>query len=273
MESIVEGLVALDADGCLTCMNAAAEQMLGYSEHELRGQDAHERLGIHRHAPAVRSAPDGFVCRDGRILPVHCSITPDCDGGLVIVFRDGNEETERRRRAERELDAVDWVRRVREALEEDRLELYSQSILPLAGGAAREELLLRMITRDGVVVSAGAFMPAVETFGLIGDIDRWVIRRAMRYAAEGRIVQINVSAASTGDLRLLNLIAYEMRAAGAPPANVIFELTETALMSNAAAGEAFATGLRAIGAAASRSTTSGPATAASPTSSACPSRR
>ncbi len=104
-----------------------------------------------------------------------------------------------------------------------------------------------MITRDGVVVSAGAFMPAVETFGLVGDIDRWVIRRAMRYAAEGRIVQINVSAASTGDLRLLNLIAYEMRAAGAPPANVIFELTETALMSNAAAGEAFATGLRAIG--------------------------
>jgi EAL domain-containing protein (putative c-di-GMP-specific phosphodiesterase class I) len=82
-------------------------------------------------------------------------------------------------RDEREA-AITWVRCVREALEEDRLELYAQPIIPLRGGAAREELLLAMITRADDVVPASAFIRAVETFGLIVEIDRWVIARAVR---------------------------------------------------------------------------------------------
>jgi PAS domain S-box-containing protein len=248
MGAIDEGLIALDAEGRVTCLNMAAEQMLGWSEQELRGDDAAERIGMRMRGPAVRSFEESLVCRDGRVLPVLCTATREPGGGVVILFRDANEESERRRRAERELDALDWVRRVREALEEDRLELYSQPIVPLEGsGSAREELLLRMRTQDGDIIGAGEFIPAVESFGLITAVDRWVISRAVRYAARGRVVHVNLSAASTSDPRLLNLIAYELRAVGTPPANIIFELTETALMSNAAGGEAFVAGLRALG--------------------------
>ena len=162
-------------------------------------------------------------------------------------FSDVTEEIEKRRRAERRLDSIGWVSRVREALDEDRLELHSQPILPLRGGAEREELLLRMIGRDGEIVRAGAFLPATEELGLIFEVDRWVIAQAVRFAALGRIVQVNLSAASMADPRVLELVDHELQTVGAPPGNVVFEVTEAALLSDLAVGEAFAGTLRELG--------------------------
>ena len=178
---------------------------------------------------------------------MRCSATPEAGGGVVIAFSDVTEEIEKRRRAERRLDSIGWVSRVRDALANDRLELHAQPILPLRGGAAREELLLRMIGEDGEIVRAGAFLPAAEELGLSFEIDRWVIAQAVRFAALGRIVQINLSAASVADLRVLELIESELRSVGAPAGNVVFEVTEAALLSDLPAGEAFAGALRGLG--------------------------
>ena len=260
MQTITEGLIALDSRGRLLCMNAAAEELLGWSEGELRGREVHGLIhrGAHaapapRHGPlagghrrTVHAMEDAFVCRGGRILPVLSTVSPEPAGGVVIVFRDATDEVEGRWRAERE-GAVNWLGCVREAFDEDRLELYSQPIIPLTGGVAREELLLRMITRAGDVVPARAFIGAVESFSLIVEIDRWVIARAARYAALGRIVHVNVSAASTAHGELLDVVARELRAVGAPAANLTFELHEPALLSNPGAAEAFAAGLRELG--------------------------
>ncbi|MGH2941534.1 MAG: EAL domain-containing protein [Solirubrobacteraceae bacterium] len=265
LQTMADGLLALDHEGRLRCMNAAAERMLGWPEDALRGRSLHDMIHYRRldggalseqesaltrvrtDRRAVRSREDAFVCRDGRMLPILYSATPEPAGGVVIVFRDATDEIERRRRAERELDAVTWVARIREALHDDRLELYSQPIIPLTGGAAREELLLRMITREGEVVSAGSFLSIAEQYGLMVELDRWVIARAVRFAALGRIVQVNLSAASMADTRVLDLIEHELRSAAAPAGNLIFELTETALQGNAASAEAFAAGLRELG--------------------------
>ena len=165
----------------------------------------------------------------------------------MIAFSDVTEEIEKRRSAERRLDSIGWVSRVREALDEDRLELHSQPILPLRGGAAREELLLRMIGRDGELVRAGAFLPATEELGMSFEVDRWVIAQAVRFAALGRIVQVNLSAASMADLRVLELVERELGEVEAPPGNIVFEVTEAALLSDITAGEAFAGALRELG--------------------------
>ncbi len=250
METIAEGIIEIDDECRLICMNAAAERMLGWTESELRGHDVpdlvHRRrpegspppaddgplTGVFRHRRTVRAREDTLVRRDGRILPVVCSASPEVGGGMVIAFSDVTEEIETRRRAERRLDAVGWVSRVRDALDEERLELHSQTILPLRGGAAREELLLRMVSRDGELVNAGAFLPAAEELGLIFEIDSWVIARAVRFAALGRIVQVNLSAASMADTRLLGIIERELQRVGASPGNVVFEVAEAALVSN-----------------------------------------
>ena len=45
------------------------------------------------------------------------------------------------------------------------------------------------------VVLPGAFLPVAEEFGLITQIDHWVIDRSTEIAATGQAVEINVSAA------------------------------------------------------------------------------
>ena len=95
--------------------------------------------------------------------------------GVVVVFRDTSAEQADEDRVRRELDTLAWVGRIRDALDEDRLVLYSQPIVPLAGGQPSQELLLRMIGPGGEIIPPGSFLPVAEKYGLIGEIDRWVI--------------------------------------------------------------------------------------------------
>jgi EAL domain-containing protein (putative c-di-GMP-specific phosphodiesterase class I) len=74
-----------------------------------------------------------------------------------------------------------------------------------------------------------------------------VIKQAVLLAAEGRNVHANLSADSIGNPELLAGIEQELKNTGADPAKIVFELTETALMGNLTAGEAFARGIDQIG--------------------------
>ena len=194
---------------------------------------------------------EAFTRKDGTICPVAYSAAPLQTGtsasGVVVVFRDTSEEQAEEDRVKRELDTLAWVGRTRDAIDEDRLTLYSQPIIPLAGGQPSQELLLRMVGKDGEIIPPGSFLPVAEKYGLIGEIDRWVIGKAVRLAASGQRLEANLSAESISNLDLLPLIERELRNAHADPANVVFEITETALMKNVEAGEAFARGLSEIG--------------------------
>ena len=166
----------------------------------------------------------------------------------MIVFRDITEEKAERARVRRELDSLTWVGRTRDALEEGRMILYSQPIVPLTGtDGASQELLLRMVGRAGEIIPPGSFLPAAEKFGLIGDIDRWVVAQAIRLAAGGRRVQANLSGASVGNAALLSEIERELEETGADASRIVFEITETALMRDVNAGVAFADSLVHLG--------------------------
>ena len=269
MDTMVEGLYVLDGDGCLTLMNSAASQMLGWSEQELLGKPVHAAIHF-QHADGsphpeadcallkvrtegrdVRMAHEAFTRKDGTICPVAYSAAPLRAGaairGVVVVFRDTSEENSEAVRRERELAQIAWVGRIRDALDEDRMTLYSQPIVPLSGGEPSQELLLRMVGRSGEIIPPGSFLPVAERYGLIAEIDRWVIVQAIRLAARGQRFEVNLSAATIGHLDLLALIERELREAHTDPANLVFEITETALMHNVEAGEVLARGLTAIG--------------------------
>jgi PAS domain S-box-containing protein len=269
MDTMVEGLYVLDDEGRLTFMNSAASKILGWSEEELRGMPMHaaihsqhadgsphaesdcELLKVRTEGRPVRVTHDAFTRKDGTICPVAYSAAPLMSGesvsGVVVVFRDTTIEQAEEARVKRELDALAWVGRIRDALDQDRLVLYSQPIVPLAGGQPSQELLLRMIGHDGEVIAPGRFLPVAEKYGLIGEIDRWVIGQAVRLAASGQRVEANLSAESVGNLDLLPLIERELRDAHADPANLIFEITETTLMEDIEIGKVFAHGLTGIG--------------------------
>lgn len=270
MENLAEGLMVTDGDGRLMFMNAAASKMLGWSEHELHGKSIHAAIH-YQHADGspfaeadcqlvqvrtdgrtVRMANDAFTRKDGSIFPVAYSAGPLHSGtqvrGVVVTFRDTTEDHPDRDRAHRELDALSWVGRIRDALDDRRMVLYSQPIVSLSEDAEpSEELLLRMIGHQGEIVLPGSFLPAAEKYGQIWEIDQWVITQAARVAAGGVRVHANLSADSIASLDLLPTIEQALAGAGADPKNVVFEITETALMGNIDTGEAFARGVADIG--------------------------
>jgi len=270
MQNLAEGLVVCDGEGRLTFMNAAASKMLGWSEYELRGKPLHAAIQ-YQHADGtpypeqdgqlakvrmdgrtVRMATDAFTRKDGSILPVAYSAGPLHSGatvrGVVVAFRDTTEEQTERARTQRALDALTWVGRIRDALDDGRMVMYSQPIVALSPTAqATEELLVRMLGTAGELILPGSFLPTAEMYGQISEIDQWVITQAALVAASGRRVHANLSADSISSLDLLPGIERALRDASADPANIVFEITETSAMGNLDAGEAFARGVKDIG--------------------------
>jgi diguanylate cyclase (GGDEF)-like protein/PAS domain S-box-containing protein len=140
-----------------------------------------------------------------------------------------------------------WIERISAALAEDRFLLYGQPIVDLRSGqVAYHELLIRMLSENGEIIAPGDFLPTAERFGLIVEIDRWVTEHALRLAIDGERVTINLAGPSIGDERILALV-HDALADGLNPANVMFEITETAAVSNFENAERFARTLNDIG--------------------------
>jgi len=148
-----------------------------------------------------------------------------------------------------------WAQRIREALDRDGgFVLHMQPILELASGQITHgELLLRMRDDYGKLIAPEAFLPAAERFGLIHSIDRWVVCEAIRMISEGQPrpmlpVSVNVSGDSVvNDPHLLEMIEHELRRASIDPKLLIFELTETAAISNMPEATRFARRINELG--------------------------
>ncbi len=53
-----------------------------------------------------------------------------------------------------------------------------------------------MVGRNGEIIAPGAFLGVAEKYGLIQEIDQWVVKQAVRLAAAGHHVGANLSAES-----------------------------------------------------------------------------
>ena len=100
---------------------------------------------------------------------------------------------------------------------------------------------------DGQIIAPGAFLPAAERYGLISEIDRWVIRQAAQIAAEGVPTEFNLSGRSIGDPDILRELATAIEASGVDPSLLVVEVTETAFVGQTEAGRAFAERVRELG--------------------------
>ena len=74
---------------------------------------------------------------------------------------------------------------VKKAIEENRLKLAYQSIASLEGDSRQHfDVLVRMMDDSGKELHAGEFLPAAEKFGLMKNIDRWVLARCLAIIAK-----------------------------------------------------------------------------------------
>ncbi len=154
-------------------------------------------------------------------------------------------------------DQMRWVREVTQAIREDRLSLYYQTIEP-ADVSERQpmtaELLLRMQMPDGSLVAAGQFIPAAERYFIADRIDRWVIRHALQWLErhidalpEIERIYINISSRSLGDDRFLPFVLEQFATHQVPPTLIGFEITETAVMTHVDTGLETIRHLRELG--------------------------
>jgi EAL domain-containing protein (putative c-di-GMP-specific phosphodiesterase class I) len=151
-------------------------------------------------------------------------------------------------------ERLGWVDQIRRGLDEERFVLYCQPIMHLASNQVTQwELLLRLVGDDGEIIPPAAFIPTAERFGLIQEIDRWVVSKAIealdtyRDRPGGVRFEVNVSGKSMSDPQLLELVERELSERAVDPSNLVFEITETAAIANMEEARAFADHLTELG--------------------------
>jgi diguanylate cyclase (GGDEF)-like protein/PAS domain S-box-containing protein len=148
---------------------------------------------------------------------------------------------------------VTWAERIAMAIQEERFTLVAQPIVELATGRTTQfEVLLRMRDEDGDLIPPGAFLYIAERLGMIDQIDEMTVAKSLRTVAahdNGRAsrVEINLSGASIGRPELLELIESELQETGMDPSHVVFEITETAAISNLTRAREFSEHLGKLG--------------------------
>jgi diguanylate cyclase (GGDEF)-like protein/PAS domain S-box-containing protein len=148
---------------------------------------------------------------------------------------------------------IDWLRVIREALEEDNFVLYAQPILDLrTHRTVRYEILLRLRDKAGKIIPPGAFLDVAEQFGLSGDIDRWVLRKVMAVLGDASLGEdlsfaVNLSPRSLTDPELLEMVSRKEALSVIGPVRLVLEITETAAIYNIHVAKDFLRTLRSQG--------------------------
>ncbi len=195
------------------------------------------------------SADTGGVTEALSAADVACYAAKDGGRDRVHVYEADDGELRRKR------TDMQWVNRIRLALKEDRFRLYQQPIVAVKGGCeniSHHEVLIRMLDEQGHLLAPGQFMHAAEQFGLMTDIDAWVIRRALEWLtlnvdAGVRRLAINLSGQSLSLRPFLDSVIELFATYDASPTEICFEITETAAIANLDNATRFITALKAMG--------------------------
>jgi diguanylate cyclase (GGDEF)-like protein len=124
------------------------------------------------------------------------------------------------------------------ALENGELAMHLQLQVGHDGRPAGAELLMRWQRADGSLVPPDVFIPVAESSGLIVPLGRWVLRQACRaWLALARAghplpLSINVSPLQFRQPGFVAEVRAVLAETGAPPDQLIFEVTEGLLIED-----------------------------------------
>lgn len=183
-----------------------------------------------------------------------CYIAKERGRNQIYITRGKNEALERRQ------NEAPWVNRIHQALEDDRLVLYTQSISPLAVAEPkiREhfEVLVRIRETDDTLVPPGSFIPEAERFNLSHRIDRWVIDNTLRCLSNlynnamqqnAFLCHINLCGSTLNHDDLLDYVQNRLQAHQIPAEMICFEIAETAAITHLVNATHFIKELKAHG--------------------------
>ena len=134
--------------------------------------------------------------------------------------------------------------------------VFYQPIVELASGdVAGVEALVRWRQSDGHLALPEEFIPLAEETGLIVPLGSWVLEESCRQSSEWRHVSrdrslsmaVNVSSRQLQDPAFVTIVARTLEKTGLPAAELVLELTESALLDEGEATAAAIASLKALG--------------------------
>jgi diguanylate cyclase (GGDEF)-like protein len=185
------------------------------------------------------------------LAELACHAAKDRGRGRIEVYQDDDVSMIRRH-----TDIIAF-QRLREAMQEDRLTLFAQRIMPLysrdqVGGY---ELLLRSLDPPHENQAPGPLLAAAVRSGLAPDLDLWVINHAISEArpylsellAANVSLSINLAGPSLTDDGFLERLRALISRSGLPPGLIMFEVTETVALLSLTKAVKFIRELRTMG--------------------------
>lgn len=158
------------------------------------------------------------------------------------------------RETEQMVADVNWISKLREAIDGDGLVLRYQPIVSVASGeTSHHEVLLRLKDDNGKMIAPDIFLPAAVRFGLMAEIDTWLVEKAIAELARYRIDAPDLSFAlnlSANAFEAENLTAYvvsQLEKHRVPASSVTFEVTESLAMRHLSHVEKQISALRELG--------------------------
>jgi diguanylate cyclase (GGDEF)-like protein len=198
-----------------------------------------------------------------RAADESCYAAKDAGRNRVKEFELGDARMMRRR------GVMEWVTQLDAAMDDDRLILNCQRIVPIGNGAggtasianakgtkspAHYEILLTMADELGDPMPPSEFILAAETYNRVTLVDRWVVENVLRWMADHRgqldelgAFSINVSGHSINDETFADFVLEQFSRTQAPTSKVCFEITETAAIANLDNARDFMNRMKIIG--------------------------
>lgn len=149
---------------------------------------------------------------------------------------------------------VGWMNRLRDAIDEDLFELRFQPINRIdTGETTHHEVLIRLRSEDGKMFLPDSFLPAAVRFGLMSEIDFWMIRNAAKAYGEHSCrernlkLAINLSANAFENENLAAYVEKSFKKYDVEPSDIVLEITESLAVRRPAHVDGKITALRELG--------------------------
>ncbi len=183
---------------------------------------------------------------------VACKAAKDRGRGRVESYEEADKSIIQR------MDDIQLVTDIRSAIENGRLSVFAQPIVPLndSGGQIKYfEVLVRLLTPSGKHVLPAEFFSSAERYQLMEELDRWVISETLGLLANYRSslsdvplrVAINLSGQSLGSKEFLPFVQEAIRKSAISPEMLCFEITETVAIANLQRAQHFMHTLKRLG--------------------------
>ncbi|WP_373017558.1 EAL domain-containing protein [Thiomicrorhabdus sp.] len=176
-----------------------------------------------------------------------CYLAKDRGRNRIHLFREDDQILAK------EFSQLDWVNKIKQAVEKEQFVLFAQEIIPLQTQPDKRafEILVRLKTENGDLITPDQFLPAAERFNLMASLDTYVVQHAIEWLKnnESRInyLNINISGQSLDNTQFNHILLNLLQDSPELNSKLCFEITETTAITHMSASIAFLNSIKNYG--------------------------